>query len=505
MNIKERFSQLVEQHGIRHWAFAARKDLDFMMAVREATAHLPDLSFAERVVCAVEDFDPRCQNGSQKKLISITKGWSFCGPAGRCACAKAVISEKSKTNVDHEARLAKTRKTLQQRYGTDNPGCLPQAKLAHQEFYQDPEKVERALTKGRNTMLARYGVDSAFKFAVDRRAIAQRNMSDETKAILNDRDAFVLFVTDKSSDTIANQLGIDTTTVNNYVRHYDCKTTFASSFENEIAAFLTSCNLAFNSSDRTIISPCELDFYIPDHSLAIEFNGLYWHSSQVVDDRYHIDKWRAVDASKNRLLMINEDEWVDRPETIKNKIRNLCGLSDRGVGARQLSVSAISSMQAAAFCELYHIQGRPGPCVAAYGAFFGEALVGVITFSRQRTTGNMDLTRFCTDGKIYAGLFSKLLKAARTEINEDIVTFADLRYSDGGLYERCGFIKEEMIRPDYKYVKRNKTFHKSLFTKSRIAKKFEIDMSDKTEREAMAQLGYSRIYDCGKIRYRLPK
>lgn len=128
-------------------------------------------------------------------------------------------------------------------------------------------------------------------------------------------------------------------------------------------------------------------------------------------------------------------------------------------------------------------------------------MVGVITLSRQRGTGVLDLNRFCTDGKTYAGLFSKLMKRIRQDYAEPIVTFADLRYSDGGLYERCGFERVGTIPPDYRYVKRGLTFHKSLFTKARIAKKFGMDMTGLTERAAMQEMGYSRIYDCGKIKY----
>ena len=37
-------------------------------------------------------------------------------------------------------------------------------------------------------------------------------------------------------------------------------------------------------------SPLELDIYIPSHNLAIEFDGLYWHSEIHKPSNYHLNK-----------------------------------------------------------------------------------------------------------------------------------------------------------------------------------------------------------------------
>jgi hypothetical protein len=201
-----------------------------------------------------------------------------------------------------------------------------------------------------------------------------------------------------------------------------------------------------------------------------------------------------------QLLMINEDEWNERPNIIKNKILNLCGLSEKGSGARKLIVKQIPNSEARQFLEIFHIQGKP-TCSLSIGAFECDKLVSVMTFFPQRGTNMMELNRFATNGKIFAGIFSKMLKYSRQFISKQIVTFADLRYSNGNLYEKTGFKKITIIRADYRYSKRMKTYHKRSFTKNRIAKKFGIDMSNRTEKETMASLGYYRIYDCGKIKY----
>lgn len=293
-----------------------------------------------------------------------------------------------------------------------------------------------------------------------------------------------------------------------------------SSHEIAIEQWLVDLGVSHRVADNTIIAPQHVDFYIPDHNLAIEFNGLYYHSSKFKSNNYHYKKWKACHAKNIRLLHINEDEWIARPEAIKSKILNLCGLSERGVGARKLIIHAISNKEAMNFCKLNHIQGSPQGCKSCYGAFDGDEMVAVMTFGLIRSPRTehkkedqepkTELSRFCTNGKIYAGLFSKMFKYA---VNEqgffEVFTFADRRYSMGGLYEKTGFIIDGIHKNDYRYVKDLKTYSKQCFTKSNIMKKFGERIIERfpdapnnvTEFEMTEYLGIHRIYDCGKMRF----
>lgn len=491
--IKKLYTSLVSQHGIKHWSFAAKKNNEFMELLSENNT-FPDLPFSEKVYCLIHDYNPFCANGKKRKFISHPKGYRFCGRANICPCAAQSVSNKCK-NIDHKSRLAKTHKTIKERYGLPYPPQIVDGRKS----YLASDKAKCDFDKSRKTMVEKYGYDNPWKNTDhDRKAIAQRNFSEETKEIINSKELYTNFVEGKSIPTIANELQINATTVFNYLKKYDIPIELSSSFEDEIYSFLKTLNINIRTRDRTVISPKELDFYLPDYKLGIEFNGLYWHSCQVIDDNTHRDKWLRCNEAGVRLLMINEDEWVRNPDIWKKKILNLLGMSEKGIGARKLTIQDIPTKDAYSFCERHHIQGPPQGTVRAVGAFHGNTLVGCLTYARQRKTGSLDLSRYCSDGKVYAGMFSKLLK--HSNINEPLVTFADLRYSDGKLYQNNGFILDGEIRPDYKYVKRNKTYHKSAFSKRLIKKKYGIDWG--TERDMMRYLNYSRIYDCGKIRYK---
>lgn len=114
---------------------------------------------------------------------------------------------------------------------------------------------------------------------------------------------------------------------NNHIRGAGCPTCLsasnASSLENEVKHFVLSIYKdTLISNDRKTIRPQELDILLPDINLAIEFNGLYWHSSAVKDDSmYHFSKTNSTNAAGIKLVSIYEDEWVSKNTVVENVLR----------------------------------------------------------------------------------------------------------------------------------------------------------------------------------------
>lgn len=75
--------------------------------------------------------------------------------------------------------------------------------------------------------------------------------------------------------------------------------------------------------DRTVIKPYELNIYIPEKRLAIEFNGNYWHSTEQKDYMYHQNKTIACAKQGIRLIHIFEYEWVNNKYKIKAFLNNI--------------------------------------------------------------------------------------------------------------------------------------------------------------------------------------
>ena len=251
----------------------------------------------------------------------------------------------------------------------------------------------------------------------------------------------------------------------------------------------------------------ELDLVVPDYKLAIEYDGLVWHSEKYGADRYyHVNKTNACEAIGYRLLHIYEDEWKSHKSIILSKIRHILGGDGiiPCIGARKCLICEINKDSAEDLLNQYHIQGFVGASVYL-GAFYKDELVGVMTFKKDGEE-SWDLSRFATVDKYrLPGLANKLFKHFVNEYNPDYVkSFLDRRWNNPGntVYEKLGFEVEEIEKPDYYYVTNagHDRCHKFGFRKQILHRKYGFPLT-MTEREMTEELGFFKIWNCGLIKY----
>ena len=97
----------------------------------------------------------------------------------------------------------------------------------------------------------------------------------------------------------------------------------SSHYEDEIINFIKSFyNGEVIRNTRDIINPLELDIYIPDKNIAIEFNGDYWHNEDHKDKLYHFNKFKLCKESNILLASIFESEWNNRKDEIKEYLKD---------------------------------------------------------------------------------------------------------------------------------------------------------------------------------------
>jgi len=274
--------------------------------------------------------------------------------------------------------------------------------------------------------------------------------------------------------------------------------------EQEIFEFISSYFSDAVQKDRNIISPLELDIIIPSNKIAIEYCGLYWHSENGGHKgrKYHLNKLERCANVGYRLITIFEDEFMFNKELVFDRLKYILGISENdSIYARKCEIKEITPKQARDFCKQYHTQGYVGSKVRL-GAFFGNELVAVMTFSKPSiakgnyNTNQYELSRFCTVGNV-VGIASKLLKYFENNYTpETIFSYADRRWSDGGLYNKLGFEFSHYSTPNYWYIVDGKRVHRFAFRKSVIG-------GDKslTEWEIMQSNGYDRIWDCGNYKF----
>jgi len=286
---------------------------------------------------------------------------------------------------------------------------------------------------------------------------------------------------------------------------------FTSKPQLELKQFIENeLKLMVLSNNKKVLHGVELDLFIPSHNIAIEYNGLYWHSEKMGKTRnYHISKTILCESENIRLIHIFEDEWLFKKDIVKNRLKHILKTSTDRIYGRKCSIIEIESDTKKEYLEKNHIQGNDSSQIRL-GLLNNKILVGVMTFSKPRRALGYDnnvgvdiyeLVRFASDNVI--GGADKLLKYfINTYKPKKIISYADRRWSVGGLYEKLGFNFINSTKPNYWYTKNyRKREHRFNYRKDKL-----IGMGydpNKSEFEIMDDIGYGRVWDCGSLKYEM--
>lgn len=269
---------------------------------------------------------------------------------------------------------------------------------------------------------------------------------------------------------------------------------------------------------HTKIDKKEIDIFLPELNLGIEFNGLYWHSENNgnKNKEYHLNKILLCENKNIRLIHIFEDEWKFKKEIVKNRFKSILGIYSNRIGGRECEIKEVDPKEKNIFLEKYHIQGADKSKIKL-GAFHKKTkdLIGVMTFSTPRIAlgkknkgeEEYELSRFVTiSNTLTPGLASKMLTYfIRNYKPKKIYTYSDIRWNTGNLYRQLGFECFGKTVPNYWYIVYDKGFkriHRFNFRKSRLKVLFpEIYDDNKTEWQIMQEAGYDRIWDCGNDKW----
>jgi hypothetical protein len=245
--------------------------------------------------------------------------------------------------------------------------------------------------------------------------------------------------------------------------------------EREIREYIIS--LGFNDlieKDRKTINPLEIDCFIPSKMLAIEHDGLYWHSRKRVDDDIkrqekngtpyteeyirkmkqkkelgHFEKFRRLEEKGIAFFPIYGDDWIYKNELVKGMIRNRLGLYDKKIRASKLTFKILTkNKEFAPFFEKYHIDGHSLSSYA-YALCLEDKIISCMSFRTSIKGELMEIARYATDYdyRVY-GAFSRMLKHYPRDI--DLMSFSNNRVGSGNVYQKHGFeqIKNIYIKKD---------------------------------------------------------
>lgn len=485
----------------------------------------PDIDWKEAVYLDYHHIQrPLCPVcGNPAKFISITKGYgTYC--SSKCSGTSADRIEKiQNTNtkrygaphaLQNKDILQKQKNTCLMRYGEEiysrTDECKEKVKKTCNELYG-------GIGSGSEILKAR-AIESVRRNRLLSASIpGQLGYDSNGDWIMNcDNIQCDLYGSCDHTFTIPSnnyfdrtRLGYEVCTKHNPISNDKTKDTYLEQF---VCGILDEYRIEYTRNDRSVIHPKEIDVYIPSKRIAIECNGIYWHSLK--SHNYHIDKYKTCKDTGIQLLTIWQDWIINHPDIVRSIILSKLGLISDKLYARKCNIVYISSKDANKFLDENHIQGR---CTAKIhiGLYYGDELVSVMCFSRRsRLSGgknnnpdDWELIRFCNKlNTCVIGGAGKLISFFIKEYHPArIVSYSCNDISSGDLYMKLGFQSDHHINKSYWYIDNNtmKRYHRSRFTKSHL-RVLGYDTAGKTEKEIMRSSGYVSIYDSGTTRWDLP-
>lgn len=437
----------------------------------ELTSFLPkDAKLGERIWCVLNEAKkkPKCPDCGTEVKYSSSDGYAkFCSK--KCLARNSEVQEK---------RI----KTL---------------KSYSPEIWAKMNE-KRSLT-AQKTMLARHNV-SNIKFAHLHPSVLE-NLNDRAWLIQKHH-------TEKLNlEEIGKELGgFTAASIPKYLKKQKVEQKYYHGAPEDLKSFLLGLGKVIESNDRKILSGKELDFYFPENNLAIEYDGIYWHSFNRIETQneryYHVEKTNACENLGIHLLHIFETEWQDpiKKEIWKSIIKSKLGMSDVKIHARKCTIKPVFYEEVYQFLTYNHLHGFV-PSSVNIGLFFEDSLVMLATFSKPRYEKGIDaeLIRCCSKiGVTVVGGLSKLISQTKYS---SLLTYADRRLSWANSYNKIGFKVKKVTVPNYFYWEGNglKLWSRIKFQKHKL-KELLLDFDESlTEAENMFQAGYRRIWDCGNI------
>lgn len=276
--------------------------------------------------------------------------------------------------------------------------------------------------------------------------------------------------------------------------------------EYDLIDIIESCGIHCIHGDRKLLDGKELDIYIPSKNIAIEYDGLFWHSiNNGTAPDYHVSKTNTCESKGIHLIHVFEDEWLLKKNIVISRIKNILGIYDHIIYARCCEIRKIEDNSYIEFLNDNHLQNSIISSIS-YGLYYNDELVSVMTFGpyrrslgKKKVDDEYEMYRFCNKlGYHIPGGASKLFKHFIDDYKpKKVISYCDRRWSVGNLYNKLGFTFVKNTQPNYWYIRGITRENRFKYRKSQLPILLEKFNPEFTEQQNMLDNGFDIMYDCG--------
>jgi len=262
----------------------------------------------------------------------------------------------------------------------------------------------------------------------------------------------------------------------------------------------------------------EIDIYIPDKNIGIEYHGSFWHKT-LPDDGFvkprlfHQKKYTLCSQIGIHLISIFDIDWLYNSNKIKEYLIDLLKNKEI-IYARKCTIKKITKTESNDFYSKYHLLGTTVVQDVSYGLFYNDELVSCMSFQlgryKEENKPVWCLSRFVTkSGVTIIGGASKLLKYFEREYEPSIlVSFSDNDYFNGGVYDKLGFeCKGCTSYPRYFWYLEDQEIKREQCQLKKLSKKYpdlykeSLNISGNKEDYIMLKLGAFKVYRSGHTKW----
>lgn len=299
---------------------------------------------------------------SEGKLIKLLKEFNISKPKN-LICEKVVETRLRNGNGVYETAEIRSKKqaTCLAKYGVENYMDSDDFKSKRKNTMISKYGAEYTMqsnelkAKVENTNLLKYGYKNAFQDNIwqkvnggsklswsqsarntrqlnyEKNGFYKSKWSEKTFNILKNKNNFCDYLSylpteNRTIAFISNDLGVIYDDIRNRYIKWNLYNEFPlqqfrSTPEIELTNYIKSIysgNILINT--RRIITPYELDLYLPELHLAIEYNGEFWHKNKL-----NIDSKKELLCKNNniKLYTIKESDYIKNKDEVYNKIKIL--------------------------------------------------------------------------------------------------------------------------------------------------------------------------------------
>jgi hypothetical protein len=244
---------------------------------------------------------------------------------------------------------------------------------------------------------------------------------------------------------------------NNHLTGYGCKACASigrSKLEEEVLLFLVGLGVQVTTNSKEIIPPLELDIVLPDYKLAIEVNGLYWHSNQKGKNKeYHLNKTISANKVGYTLIHLFEDDWMLKKEVVKRYLSNLLMQRHEMVGVKYSVVSPLEAKSFHLVTSLQEYDNYP----FSIGIRDTTKLLACMSFTEIKNR-EVELIQYSENTPLLDGFKNLLKYYLEIATISKITSYSNKCWPEEVNYLEFGFTKTEEIPPRKYYIIREKGF-----------------------------------------------